>query len=224
MFRAALGGILASAFAAMPGNARENERLAPRPPALVLPVSQTPDRGWGPAAVKPREVSRIYWDLLQTTEVLVRLMPVGPDGKPLRVDLVFQAFFPGRATRDWSTGLPQWPKGPPARLTVTAQAFPLTFIIPQLSLRLVIDGTAVDLTAPGSRYRNIPCFVTTDDCAPNGVEADLEPRVLASLIAARSVQGQALGFPFELTKPDLEVLGEFAARIGLSDARKPTGD
>jgi len=201
----------------MPGAAREREgeRLALDPPGLVVPAPQ-PDCGWGVTGVKPREVSRIYWDLLQTTEVLVRLIPAGPDGKPVRVNLVFQAFFPGREARDWNTGLPQWPKGPPARLTLTAQAFPLTFVIPHLSLRLVIDGTVIDLTAPGRRHRNIPCLITTDDCAPNGIEADLEPSILASLIAARSVQGRALELPFELTRADQEALAEFASRIGLT--------
>jgi hypothetical protein len=183
---------------------------------LGLPVPQAPDEGWGVAGVKPREVRRIYWDLLETTEVVVRVIPIGPDGKPIRVNLLFQAFFPGRERRDWNTGLPQWPKGPPARLTVTAQAFALTFVIPALSLRLLIDGTPVDLTGPGGRYRNIPCLITTDDCTPNGVEADLDPRILASVIAARSVQGKALGFPFELLEADREVLREFAGRIDLT--------
>jgi hypothetical protein len=213
MFHVALLGMLACAFAPLAGEARDDERL---PPGLVLPAPQAPDRGWGVTGVKPREVGRIYWDLLQTTEVLVRVVPLGSDGKPVRVNLVFQAFFPGRETRDWNAGLPQWPRGPPARLTLTAQAFPLTFVIPRLSLQLVIDGAVIDLTAPGRRYRNIPCLITTDDCTPNGVEADLEPSILASLIAARSVQGHALEFPFELTRADLEALAEFASRIGLT--------
>jgi hypothetical protein len=204
----------------MAGEARGHQGAAQGEAGLMMPAAQAPDQGWGLTGVKPREVSRIYWDLLQTTEVLVRLIPVGPDGKPLRVNLVFQAFFPGRETREWNTGQPQWPKGPPARLTVTAQAFPLTFVIPELSLRLVIDGTSFDLTTPGSRHRYIPCPITTEDCAPNGVETDLEPRVLVSLVAAQSVQGQALGFPFELAKADMRVLGEFAARIGLRNTKR----
>jgi hypothetical protein len=146
------------------------------------------------------------------------LIPVGPDGTPLRVHLVVQAFFPGRETREWNTGRSQWPKGPPARLTITAQAFPLTFSIPELALKLVIDGASVDLTAPGSNYRHIPCPIATEDCRPNGVETELEPRVLTSLIKARSVQGEALGFPFELTTADLDALREFAARIHISAA------
>lgn len=93
--------------------------------------------------------------------------------------------------------------------------FATTLVIPELSLRLVIDGTTVELTGPGSRYRHIPCLIATDDCAPNGVEADLEPSVLRSLIMARAVPGQALGFPIELTRADQVVLADFAARIGL---------
>ena len=184
-------------------------------PLMLLLLFQAPDDGWGPARVQPGEVKRIYWELLQTTEVLVRLIPVDADGKPVRVNLVFQAFFPGRAERDPYSGLPQWPKGTPTRLTVTAQAFALTFIVPEFSLRLVIDGATVDLTGPGSRYRQIPCLGATDDCTPNGVEVDLAPAILGSLITARSVEGQALGFPITLTREDQAVLGDFASRIGL---------
>jgi hypothetical protein len=189
--------------------------LALRLLALMLLLVQAPDDGWGVTRVQPREVKRIYWELLPTIEVLVRLVPIDPDGKPVRVNLVFQAFFPGRAQRDPYTGLPQWPKGLPARLVLTAQAFALTFIIPELSLRLVIDGSPVDLTVPGNRFRHIPCLIATDDCAPTGVEADLEPAVLRSLITARVVQGEALGFPIKLTHTDQAVLADFAARIGL---------
>lgn len=92
----------------MAGEAHESERLAPD----AAPILQAPDSGWGVTKVQPRAVSRIYWDLLQTTEVLVGLIPVDPDGQPLRVNLVFQAFFPGRETRERNTGRPQWPKGP----------------------------------------------------------------------------------------------------------------
>jgi hypothetical protein len=183
--------------------------------ALMLLWLQAPDDGWGPTRVQPREVKRIYWELLPATEVLVRFVPIDPDGKPVRINLVFQAFFPGRAPRDLYTGLPQWPKGPPDRLVLTAQAFAMTFVIPELSLRLVIDGATVELTGSGGRYRNIPCLIVTDGCAPNGVEADLEPGVLRSLITARAVQGQALGFPIRFTRADQVVLADFAARIGL---------
>ena len=168
-----------------------------------------------PGEPKAREVSRIYWELQQTTEVRVQLIPATPEGKPLRVNLVFRAFFPGRETREWHSGRPQWPTGPPARITVTAQALPLTAVIPELSLRLIVDGARVDLTPPGGNYHNIPCLITTEDCAPDGVEVDLEPTILASLVSARSVEGHALGFPFRLAPADLDALHAFAARISL---------
>ena len=63
-----------------------------------------------------RQVKRLYYDLFQTTEIWVRLIPEDSEGKPPLVNLIFQAFFPGRAERDPYTGLPREPKGPPARL------------------------------------------------------------------------------------------------------------
>jgi hypothetical protein len=86
----------------------------------------------------------------------------------------------------------------------------------------VIDGRTVDLTGPGSRYRNIPCLVATEDCAPNGVEAELKAAILRSLVTARAVEGQALGFPIKLTRADQLALAEFVARIGLSGEERPT--
>jgi hypothetical protein len=180
---------------------------------LALLLFQAPGDGW--AMVQgTREVKKLYWELFETTEIWIRLIPEDPDGKPPLVNLIFQAFFPGRAERDPYTGLPRDPKGPPARIVVQAQPLPLT-VIRELSLRLVIDGRRIDLTGPTSRYRNLPCLVANGDCAPNAVEAELEPSALRSLIAATSVRGEALGFPIKLTDADRTALAEFATRIGL---------
>jgi hypothetical protein len=180
---------------------------------LALRLFQAPGDGW--AMVQgTREVKKLYWELFETTEVWIRLIPEDPDGKPPLVNLIFQAFFPGRAERDPYTGLPRDPKGPPARIVVQAQPLPLT-LIRELSLRLVIDGRRIDLTGPTSRYRNLPCLVASEDCVPNAVEAELEPSTLRSLIAATSVRGEALGFPIKLTDADGAVLAEFATRIGV---------
>jgi hypothetical protein len=63
---------------------------------LLIPLLlQAPDDGWGHVRSRPREVTRIYWELLKTTEVFVRLTPLDADGKPVRVNLVFHAFFSG---------------------------------------------------------------------------------------------------------------------------------
>ena len=182
---------------------------------LALLLFQGPGNGW---AMQPgtREVKRLYWELFETTEVWLRLIPEDPDGKPPLVNLVFQAFFPGRAERDPYTGLPREPKGPPARIVLQAQPLPLT-MIRELTLRLVIDGKTIDLTAPASHYRLLGCLGASDDCAQNAVEADLEPSTLRSLVAATTVRGEALGFPIKLTDADRAALAEFATRIGVSE-------
>lgn len=170
----------------------------------------------------PREVRRIYWELLKTSEVLVQLIPEVPDGKRPLVSLTFRADFPGAAKRNPYDGLPEWPAGPPARVTLTAEPLPMV-LIKELALRLEIDGRAVNLTPPGGRYRNIPCLVTSADCAPYGVEAEIDPALLRTLVEARTVEGLALGFPVRLTKNDLAAVGEFASRVSLAPGRPPGG-
>ena len=180
-------------------------------PTLMLVLFQS---GWALTQAPPREVRRIYWELVPETEVWVRLIPEDPEGKPPLVNLVFHAFYPGRADRDPYSGLPQWPKGVPARLTVSAEPLPLT-VIRELSLQLVIDRRTFDLSGPNSRYRNLPCLVASADCTPNAVEAELEPSVLRSVATARSVGGKALGFPITLVAADQLAVSEFLARTGL---------
>jgi hypothetical protein len=180
----------------------------------MLLLLQAPGDGWAIAQTQPREVKRLYWDLFQTTEVFVRLIPENPEGKPGLVNLIFQAFFPGRAERDPYSGLPKEPKGKPARIAVTAQPLPLT-AIRELSLEFVVDGKTIELTGPGHKYRNLPCLVATTDCIPNAVEAELELPILQLLITGKDVEGEALGFPIKLTEADIQALTEFVTRVGL---------
>lgn len=188
---------------------------------LAVLLFQAPGDGWATVQAPPREVKRLYWELFQTTEIWLRLIPEDPDGKPPLVNLIFQAFFPGRAKRDPYSGLPQWPKSAPVRLALRAQPLPWT-VIRELSLRLQIDGNTCDLTTPGSRHRNLPCLVATEDCTPNAVEVELEPSLLRSLISARTVGGHVLGFTVRLTSADQAALADFAARIGISREDGPT--
>ena len=151
---------------------------------------------------------------------LILLTPGDPNGAPPLLSLVFQAFFPGRPRRDPYTGLPQWPTGSPARMVVRVEPFPLT-AIRALSLQLTLDGHAFNLTGPGSRYAILPCGAGgCDGCAPNIVEAELDPALLRALTVARTVAGEALGFPIQLTSADQRTLGELAARVGLSATQK----
>ncbi len=183
--------------------------------SLMLLLLQVPGDGWAIQSSPAREIRRLYWEIFQTTEIWVRIVPEHPDSRSPLVGLIFQAFFPGPAKRNPYSGLPEEPQGPPSRLVLEAQPLPLT-VIRELSLRLDVDGKTLDLTAPGSNYRNLPCLVATDNCVPNAVEIELEPGVLRSLITARSARGEALGFPIRLAEADQAALGRFAARIGLS--------
>jgi hypothetical protein len=162
----------------------------------------------------PREVRRRYWELQKRSEVYVRLIPEdAAGGKPL-VSLTFRADFPGVAKRSHYDGLPEWPAGPPARMTLTAEPLPMV-LIKELALRLTIDGRAVNLAPPGGRYRNIPCLVASDDCSPYGVEAEIDPPLLKALLEAHAIEGLALGFAVRLVKDDQAAIKEFAERTRL---------
>jgi hypothetical protein len=151
--------------------------------SLVMVLAQY---RWALTQAKPREVGRLYWKLIPETEVWVHVNPEDPEGKPPLVNLVFHAVYPGRAERDPHTGLPQWPKGAPSRLTVGAEPLPMT-VIRELSLRLAIDGTVIDLTGPSSRYRVLPCVTPSSDCVADAVEAELGAPVLRSIVGARHI-------------------------------------
>ena len=185
--------------------------------AVMLGLLQS---GWATTQAQPREVRMTYWELVPQIEIWVRLIPENEDGSPPLVNLVFHAFYPGRAERDPYSGRPRWPTGAPARLTVSAEPLPLT-LIRELSLQLEIDGKTIDLTGPNARYRNLPCLIATDDCAPNAVEAELEPSILRALLAANSVRGKALGFPIRLVAADQAAVRAFAARVGLATNGHP---
>jgi hypothetical protein len=185
--------------------------------ALSLLSPQVPGDGWVYFAQEPpRQVKRVYWDLFQTTEVWVRIMPEEPDGSPPLVDLVFQAFFPGRAERDPYTGLPRWPKGAPARLAIRA-SLP-TRSVREESLQLAIDGETFEVgsgcTSPSASA--LPCQVLQPDGGfPVGMTADVEPTLFERLAGAKSVTGTVLGFPITLSADDRAALVRFVEAIHL---------
>jgi hypothetical protein len=183
-------------------------------PSLLLGILlfQGPGDGWV-LVPDTRQVKKLYWDLFQTTEVWVRLIPQDPEGKPPLVSLIFQAFFSGKPERDPYTGQPRDPKGPPSKLELRAQPLPLT-VVNQLTLKLVVDDKTVDLTAPGAAYRNLyPC--PDGECAANAVAAEIDPPRLRALIKAKLVKGEVLGIPIRLTPDDQRALAELATRIGV---------
>ncbi len=170
---------------------------------------------------QPREIRQLYWDLTHETKVWIRIVPVCPGNQSPLLDLLFAVYFSDELNP--YTGRPKDPKGPPKRITVQAQAWPLT-VIRELSPRITADGKTFDLTAPGTRYDTIASigqFSGESNGVANGVEAELEPAILRSLISAQDVGGQALGLPIKLNQADQVALAKFARRIGVSQTAQP---
>lgn len=105
-----------------------------------------------------------------------------------------------------------------------AQPFPLT-LVRDLTLRFAFGGETLDLTGPGARYRYLyPMCSPEDQCAANGVEAEIGFPELRAIAAARSVRGEALGLPIALTAADRDALAKFLARVAPAAAeRAPLG-
>jgi hypothetical protein len=188
---------------------------------MALLLLQVPGDGWSFVHAPPREIERLYWDLFETTEVFVVLLPEDAKGEPKRVNLVFQAFFPGRAKRDPYTRLPQWPKGAPEKVVVKVLPFPLT-VIDELSLELVVDAETFDLGASCAGESGPPCqllFPCSEGCVANGMSVEVETDWVQRLARARVVTGTALGFPIVLSADDLEAVAEFAQAIRLNTRR-----
>src|SRR5207247_7947531 len=118
---------------------------------IALLPAQVPGGGWAwvPGV---RQVNNLYYELFDTTEIWVHLIPEDPAGKPSLHSLIFKAVFPGRLPHRVSDERILEAKGPPSRLLLQAQAGPLAMIKGLPTLRLVIDGSTVDLTGSGARY------------------------------------------------------------------------
>jgi hypothetical protein len=182
---------------------------------MALLLLQVPGDGWSFVQAPPREIKRLYWDLFETTEVFVLLLPEDAKGEPKGVNLVFHALFPGRAKRDPATGLPQWPKGAPEKVVVRVLPFPLT-VIDELSLKLVVDGETFDLGASCAGESGPPCqllFPCSEGCVANGMSVEVEPEWVQRLAQACVVTGTALGFPIVLSGEDLSAVAEFARAV-----------
>jgi hypothetical protein len=188
---------------------------------LALFLFQSPGMGWNLVQAPPREVKRVYWDLFETTEVWVLLLPGDPQGEPAPVNVVFQAFFSGRAKRDPYSKLPEWPKREPERLTVRVQPFPTT-VLKEPSLRLVVDDETFDLGAScksplgsGGPCQRLYSGDSELGSAIIGVSVEIQPALLQRLAKARVVTGTALGFPILLSSEDLGAVDKFAEAVHL---------
>jgi hypothetical protein len=188
---------------------------------LFFFLLQDPGHNWDPLLTPPREMGHVYWEQFGETKIWVRIVPECPENKSPLLDLIFNAYFPGAV--DFSSGRPKKLKGPPTRITLEAQPWPLV-VIRELSLRITVDGRKFDLTTSDAQYKTIMPAICNDalgNCGANAVEAELTPSLLHSLLSAQTVDGQALGFPIKLVEADQAALAKFAKRIGLMDAAQP---
>jgi hypothetical protein len=168
---------------------------------LALFTTQAPGDGWGLLNHRPREVRRIYHDLHRTTEVWVTLSPVS-GSTVAGPRLAVQAFFPGKDV-----------KGPPSKIQMK--------VLPEasgvdLTLRVVVDGAVIDLSAPGgTSFLLYPPCSADFGCSANGIGAEVKPGLLLAMIGGARVQVVAFGTPLTLSAADRAALVEFAKQVGV---------
>lgn len=160
---------------------------------------QAPGVGWMMSPAAPREVKTLYWELFQTTEVWVRIVPEAHDKKPTLLSLIFIATYPGKD-----------PKRTPPTITLQAQPDPLT-VITRLSLKLTLrPGGFMDLAAPGRAFRYIyPC----EGCTPSAIAAALSWEELNRFAQCEGFTGEALGFPVSFGSADCSAIQALARKL-----------
>jgi hypothetical protein len=150
----------------------------------------------------PREIKILYWELFQTTEVWVRIVPEAHNGKPTLLSLIFFVTYPGKDL-----------KRTPPTISLQAQPDPLT-VFKRLSLKLTLQpGGFLDLAAPGRDFRYIyPCGVG-EGCAPGAIVATLSWEELNRFAKCERFTGEVLGFDVSFAAADSDALRDFARKL-----------
>lgn len=176
----------------------------------LLPTALVPNvAAWAIVKAREGEIIRSYDELLDQTELRVKLVPhrEGPGADP--TTLFFSAVFKGRRLRQT-----------PDRVWVRAQS-DLTVQTARLrtpSLSLTAGGVTllnvIDPPMGASAWLNYPCPRDADiPCTFDGVVAGLPIIAFFRLIEADTVFGEALGFPFILSKGQIQMLGSLAREL-----------
>ena len=165
----------------------------------MMPLVQAPGEGYNLLPTPPRQIKSLYFELFKTTEVWVRLTPVGKDGQPAPVSLIFSTTFSGKKQAKI-----------PADINIRAQVDPL-FVASKFSLKLELPpGELLDLTAPGVNFEYYPRCPSGETCAVTGVISIVPWRIFRQIVEAKSVTGEVMGREVSLQEADLIALRAFA--------------
>jgi hypothetical protein len=142
------------------------------------------------------EISVLYNDITKETEIWLTLEPAAADGKPAPPGMIltFTFRFPGKT-----------PKGPPTSLEANAYAGRLW--APKVAYWVVLDDREkIELAPPGMVALSTG---TVSDYVP----ATISVATLARIARAKRVNGNALGWEFELTGSQHKAIFAFLERI-----------
>jgi len=176
--------------------------------AQTLPRTDLlPSGAWTTSEAREGVVTREYDGVFNRTELRMRIVPQREGGADNPTTLYVSAIFPGRAL-----------KTTPDRVWLRAQS-DLTVQPRKLrapTLALSADGVMivnVSSPEPGSgAWLNYPCG-TPDGCAFDGLVAPVPIVGFFKLLQARRVFGEAMGFPFSLSRAHIEMLTGFAREL-----------
>jgi hypothetical protein len=151
---------------------------------------------------KSGELGAFYFDVLNESQVWVDLSPRVLEDGPNPVRLNVTVAFPGRT-------LASAPPRVTVRATSDDSAFPLRIRVPVLRFD-PHNGTAIDLTGPGSVYHFQP---GCENCAANMLVTDMKFEQLQAVTDSPLIEVEALGFRLRLTPVDLAALRKLVATV-----------
>jgi hypothetical protein len=173
-------------------------------------AAQVPGDGSNFAPSAPREIKTLYYELFQTTEIWVRLVPVDQNRKPAPLSLIFYVTFSGKKL-----------ESVPAEVTVRGQADP-RFVASKFSLNLRPQpGDALNLVGPlgtiknaiGTKFQFYPNCPVGDDCAVTGVISYLPWQTFLQVTQSRALTAEILGTEVSFEQGDFDALKTFAKML-----------
>jgi hypothetical protein len=163
---------------------------------------------WVTVGSRDGQVIRTYNDLLNTTEIWMKLTPHPEESGENPTTLYFSAVFRGRTL-----------KVTPDRVWVRAQSnlsVQATRLRTQ-TLALTANGVAllhvIDPKFGAAAWPNYPCDPNGGPCTFDGMVGGMPIVSFLRLIQTDRIFGEALGFTFTLSKDQVQMLADFAKQL-----------